>query len=554
MRTPWLAGIVGLVIGFGAFALAALLWWAINAVLPDTWPSPAEVAGHLGAFDEVEASSWVGMAVLSGSAIVLALVATLVSAGAEGLWDRHIRRTTRSDRTPLAPTPVLRATADGSGGADRPVSITALIPAHNEEVALAVTLPALLAQSRPPDRVIVVADNCSDGTEAVAAAQGVTVVPTVGNRERKAGALNQVLAEVLPALGHNDLILVMDADTNLDPRFLALAETRFAADRALMALGGIFYGEPGHGLLGMFQRNEYQRYARTLARRGGKVLVLTGTSSLFRAPALRAVAEQRGSLIPGTPGRVYDTVALTEDNELTIALKSLGATLTSPPECTVVTELMPTWRNLWAQRMRWQRGALENIGAYGITPATIRYWSQQMAIGYGVIALGSYLILMTLLALSPTPWVWVPFWLVVGAVFAVERTVTVWPQGWRARLLAVLLIPELLYDMYLNVVFVVGVVRLTARRQAHWGHVTPENAAHGVAAPVGASTAGLGGGPAWVALHTFVAVNSLVYAALAIGKLLPKPPTYRLGELPGLRIRYRGDRAIPLAEPRTPPR
>jgi cellulose synthase/poly-beta-1,6-N-acetylglucosamine synthase-like glycosyltransferase len=55
---------------------------------------------------------------------------------------------------------------------------------------------------------------------------------------------------------------------------------------------------------------------------------------------------------------VYDTVALTEDNELTIALKSLGALMISPAQCTVITELMPSWRTLWSQRLRWQRGAL----------------------------------------------------------------------------------------------------------------------------------------------------------------------------------------------------
>ena len=38
-------------------------------------------------------------------------------------------------------------------------------------------------------------------------------------------------------------------------------------------------------------------------------------------------------LIPGPPGKVYDTLALTEDNELTLALKSLGARMTSPPQC-----------------------------------------------------------------------------------------------------------------------------------------------------------------------------------------------------------------------------
>ncbi len=61
--------------------------------------------------------------------------------------------------------------------------------------------------------------------------------------------------------------------------------------------------------------------------------------------------------------------------------------MVSPRECPVVTELMPTWRTLWGQRLRWQRGALENLGAYGLTRQTFRYWAQQLGIGYGVIAL-----------------------------------------------------------------------------------------------------------------------------------------------------------------------
>ena len=97
-----------------------------------------------------------------------------------------------------------------------------------------------------------------------------------------------------------------------------------------MAVGGLFYGEPGYGLIGQFQRNEYARYQRLVARKSGRVFVLTGTASLVRAYALSAVAQARGDLVPGTRGNVYDTQAMTEDNELTLALKTLGAKMTSP--------------------------------------------------------------------------------------------------------------------------------------------------------------------------------------------------------------------------------
>ena len=82
-----------------------------------------------------------------------------------------------------------------------------------------------------------------------------------------------------------------------------------------MAVAGLLDGEDGFGLIGQFQRNEYTRYQRDLRRRRGRVFVPTVTASVVRPRALRAVAEERGQLLPGMPGDVYDTIALTEDNE-----------------------------------------------------------------------------------------------------------------------------------------------------------------------------------------------------------------------------------------------
>ena len=165
-----------------------------------------------------------------------------------------------------------------------------------------------------PDRVIVVADNCTDDTVEIARSFGFETFETVGNIKRKAGALNQVLAHLLPTLGADDVVMVMDADTTLHAGFVEAGVEAFEADRTLMAVGGLFQGEPGHGLLGQFQRNEYTRYSRMVMRRHGRVFVLTGTSSMFRAIALSAVSDARGRAIPGVRGDVYDTVALTEDS------------------------------------------------------------------------------------------------------------------------------------------------------------------------------------------------------------------------------------------------
>jgi len=200
------------------------------------------------------------------------------------------------------------------------------------------------------------------------------------------------------------------------------------------------------------------------------VFVLTGTASVFRAPALQALAAERGARLPGTHGDVYDTAALTEDNEITIALKSLGALMTSPSGCVVETELMPTVGALWRQRLRWQRGALENIGAYGLTSTTIRYWSQQVGIAYSVFALWSFFLLIFLQVFASDVWVWYPFWLIMAGIFIVERVISVWRGGWKARLLAATLIPELIFDTFLDVVFLKGALDIAFNRNAKWGN------------------------------------------------------------------------------------
>lgn len=351
------------------------------------------------------------------------------------------------------------------------VRVTVVIPAHNEETTLPTTLAALSQQTRRPDRVIVVADNCTDRTVAIAKDMGYESFETVDNAHKKGGALNQVLATILPVATSQDVVLVMDADTSLGSRFIESAASHLEADPELAAVGGVFYGEPGGGLIGQFQRNEYTRYSLMIRQRRGRVFVLTGTSTMFRAEALLDVAGARGVFIPGEPGKVYDTAALTEDNELTLALKSLGATMMSPSECYVVTEIMPTWRNLWKQRQRWQRGALENLSAYGFTLATLRYWGQQLGIGYGTVALNCALALMLITFLAVDAWVWFPFWTAVGVIFLAERVITAWPGGWKARLLAATLLPELIYDVFLQVVFINCLWGISTGREATWGHV-----------------------------------------------------------------------------------
>src|ERR1700722_9429617 len=67
--------------------------------------------------------------------------------------------------------------------------LTAFLPAHNEAGTIVSTIWSLQTQTRPPDRIIVVCDNCTDETADLATLTGAEVMFSVGNTHKKAGAL-----------------------------------------------------------------------------------------------------------------------------------------------------------------------------------------------------------------------------------------------------------------------------------------------------------------------------------------------------------------------------
>src|SRR6201996_4166295 len=57
-----------------------------------------------------------------------------------------------------------------------PRRLAVVIPAHNESTGIVPTIADITPQLKHGDRLIVIADNCSDDTAAVAAAAGAEVV------------------------------------------------------------------------------------------------------------------------------------------------------------------------------------------------------------------------------------------------------------------------------------------------------------------------------------------------------------------------------------------
>jgi cellulose synthase/poly-beta-1,6-N-acetylglucosamine synthase-like glycosyltransferase len=326
--------------------------------------------------------------------------------------------------------------------------VVVLVPAHNEESCIVGTLQSLMSQTRRPDRIVVIADNCTDATASIAASSGAEVFETIENTYKKAGALNQVLDRLVATLDGNDAVLVMDADSELNPEWIERAEARLDKDYA--ACGGVFTGRSGGRLVGMFQRNEYARYLRDVKRKNGKTLVLTGTATLFKVSVLADVINaRRDGRLPGSP-HVYDVKVLTEDNELTLALLHLGHKIIAPADCHLTTEVMESWGDLHRQRLRWKRGALENLFDYGLTRHTLKYWTRQLLAAIGLLVTVAYVSTLTA-ALAMTGALHLhPVWLAITGIFVVEQVVTVRARGFKMMVLAAVLIVEMPYEMFLQ--------------------------------------------------------------------------------------------------------
>lgn len=339
--------------------------------------------------------------------------------------------------------------------------IVAIIPAHNEAQIIQGTIASLLHQTHSPDRILVVSDNSTDNTVEIARAAGADVMESVDNTHRKAGALNQAL-EVVAAMNPRH-VMVMDADTQLAPRFIEIALERLR-DPKMGAVGAVFGGVDPEGYLQYMQRLEWARYAEQIERTD-QTFVLSGTAALIRWDAMEAVKDHFG--------RYYDLGSITEDMRLTQDLKTVGYRLCSPVECESTTEMMPSVKLLFLQRRRWYLGALQKVTAYGFTRVSAPYWRQQLMLCLSVGLMSLYLTL-TALSLVFGWFALNPFWLAVGAVFAVERTVTVWKLGWKARFTAVLVFPELIYALILQSAFVAAVHQHLTGQTGSWHHVEVE--------------------------------------------------------------------------------
>ena len=342
-----------------------------------------------------------------------------------------------------------------------------MVPVH-KRATFEATVASLGRQTRPPDIVIAVVNNCADDTPQLARQVGAYVIEMPHNPGLKAGAINFALERIDVYLRDEDAIFVMDADTTLAPEFFEVAERRLDDER-VGGVGGSFYAATEDNVLRIVQGNEYARYVRQIARRRfARANVLTGAGAMFKVGVLRGVRDARASgRLPGTG--YYQTGVLTEDNELSLAIQRLGYRIVSPKACALYTEAPATVKELWHQRLRWRRGALENLWENGLNRTTLPYIAKTLWTALVTVMSAVYLGLLTWLLIEhPDQLRLQPFWIGVFLVYLADRVWTCRGRGAVPALVALAAPIEIAYDLFQQAVFVVSLYRFVRRSEQHW--------------------------------------------------------------------------------------
>lgn len=321
--------------------------------------------------------------------------------------------------------------------------VVALVPAHNEREHIGTTVRALLAQERVPDRIVVVADNCTDDTpeqarEAAAENPAVVVAVLRDNVHRKSGALNWAWRTYCQDA---ELLVTLDADTVLPPNAVGDWEREFIEDPGLGGSSSKFtmpsHGGGGGSLLVRLQRAEFARWTMTGLRRGW-TSVLAGTGCAIRNSVLHHVAGRDDRSGPWS----YESQV--EDFELSYRIRGLGYTCRISPSVRAYTDAMTSLRALWGQRMKWQVGTVEDLLNFGCNRLTLVDWWQQFCglaaafVRFGWVLMTVSAALLGILHLSAV-------WLIPTALFIANdarQSLHIPHRDKRDVLMAAVLVPQ----------------------------------------------------------------------------------------------------------------
>lgn len=243
-----------------------------------------------------------------------------------------------------------RLPAPASGGDVPRPRVAVLIPAHDEAAQIADVVAKVKAQLQPEDRLLVVADNCTDATASEARAAGAEVVERIDPEQRGKGF---ALACGVAHLMHEPPQVVIIVDADCDPESGAietLARSAFHHGQAVQAdyLLTAEPGAPAKRRLVAFAVLVKNRVRPLGAARLGWPCQLTGSGMAFPWAELEAAAGELGGNI-------------VEDMILGVNLTLSGRSPRFEPLARVTSHLPKSDAGASSQRSRWETGHLATL-------------------------------------------------------------------------------------------------------------------------------------------------------------------------------------------------
>ena len=231
----------------------------------------------------------------------------------------------------------------------RPVAATfaILVPAHNEELLIGKTLTSLARLDYPAERyaVHIIADNCTDGTAAIARAAGgnVTVHERVDLEQRGKGyALAWAFDLLMRGESRADAYVVLDADAVVEPGFLAaLARGLARGGLALQSHNAVLNAAESATSALRWLALSLMNYIRPLGRNTlGGSSTLTGNGMCLTHEMLTR--------------HPWQAFGLSEDYQYYLSLVAGGEKVLFVPDANVRSVMPTTARQLKTQDIRWE--------------------------------------------------------------------------------------------------------------------------------------------------------------------------------------------------------
>lgn len=234
-----------------------------------------------------------------------------------------------------------------------------VILARDESPVLRDTLNSLNRLLGPNDRIHLVADHCRDLTAETARTMGAQVhVRSGGGNYGKGPALAWWLERTRERSRRSQIVVVLDADTYVEPNFLEKIRSRFFSRAKVVQarIKPVVTSSSPIALLAALSENTEQLVFERFRSALGWSARLRGTGMAFRRDVLETVAPKLRTL--------------TEDAELTILLAAARIPIQFAPE-TFIFDPKPSDRHgAIRQRSRWLRGQVQVLWFH--PKATIR--------------------------------------------------------------------------------------------------------------------------------------------------------------------------------------